>query len=76
MPITQELLTGLGVPEARASKYLPLFEAALPEHGIDKDLRLAHFLAQILHESASLSTRRLVARPRRAGLGQSLEVAP
>ncbi len=54
MPITQELLTGLGVPEARASKYLPLFEAALPEHGIDKDLRLAHFLAQILHESASL----------------------
>ncbi len=54
MHIEKSLLTGLGVTEARAEKYLPALNEALAEHGIDTPLRVAHFLSQVLHESGKM----------------------
>ena len=54
MAIRKTLLTALGVPDARVQKYLPQFKTVLSEHGIDTDLRVAHFLAQVMHESGKL----------------------
>ncbi len=50
--IDQAVLTGMGVKAATAEKYLPRLNQVLPEHGIDTPLRVAHFLAQIVLESA------------------------
>ena len=54
MRIEKSLLTGLGVRKDRAEKYLPALNTALAEHGIDTPLRVAHFLAQVLHESGKM----------------------
>jgi len=54
MPITRRILTDLGVAAADADKYLPDLERLMPQHGIDSRLRIAHFLAQVLHESTRL----------------------
>ncbi len=54
MLVTKRVLEDLGVPSGRAEKYLPSLNEALGEHGIDTPLRVAHFLAQVLHESAKL----------------------
>ena len=45
------------MPHVRATSvatYLPIFNDILPKHGINTSLRLAHFFAQIGHETASL----------------------
>jgi predicted chitinase len=54
MLIKKSLLSGLGVTNARADKFLPDLNDALPEHQIDTPLRVTHFLAQVLHESARM----------------------
>ena len=41
--------------KARCEKYLPYLKAAMSEFGIDKSmLRMAHFLAQVAHESGEM----------------------
>ncbi len=55
MKLTREILLEIGVSEDRADRFLDPLNQALPTAEIDTPLRLAHFLAQILHESARLA---------------------
>jgi predicted chitinase len=54
MALTKSLLTKLGVTKSRADKYFPKLQMTFAKHKINNPLRIAHFLAQVLHESASL----------------------
>lgn len=54
MLITRELLTRMGATAANADKYLDALNAVLAVHGIDSEARIAHFLAQVMHESGHL----------------------
>ena len=50
-----EMLKEMGVSDADAEQYLQPLEDSLPKHGIaDSRLRLAHFFAQVLHESGCM----------------------
>ena len=50
-----EMLKEMGVSHADAEQYIPHLEETLPKHGIaDSRLRLAHFFAQVLHESGCM----------------------
>jgi predicted chitinase len=49
------MLKEMGVSDGDATQYIGHFEQVLPKYGIaDSKLRLAHFFAQILHESGCL----------------------
>ncbi|MCH8032289.1 MAG: SH3 domain-containing protein [Bacteroidetes bacterium] len=52
MHIKKSLLINLGVTNPRAERHLPSLNTALKKHKVDTPLRVAHFLAQLLHESA------------------------
>ena len=54
MRIKEHLLIGIGVTKARTDKFLPDLNDALSEHQIDTPLRIAHFFAQVLHESGRM----------------------
>ena len=50
-----EMLKELGVSSQDAEQYIRDLEEVLPKHGItDSKLRLAHFFAQVLHESGCM----------------------
>ena len=50
-----EMLKEMGVSDGDAVQYIGSLEQVLPKYGIaDSKLRLAHFFAQILHESGCL----------------------
>ena len=66
--ITRQLLTGMGAHWRRADRFLHDFQRDLPEHGISTRLRVAHFLAQIFHESGRLRYTREVWGPTAAQL--------
>ncbi len=51
MLITRDVLAKLGVSGAAADTHLEPLNAAMAAHGIDTSLRIAHFLAQVVHES-------------------------
>ena len=56
MSIKKSLLTGLGVTESDADKYLSDLNQLMQEYQIDTEMRAAHFLAQVLHESVHMKT--------------------
>ena len=49
-------LIELGVKASDAVKYLADLNQLLPEYAVDTELRIAHFIAQILHESNYMRT--------------------
>lgn len=50
-----EMLKEMGVSENDATQYIDHLEQVLPRYGIaDSKLRLAHFFAQVLHESGCM----------------------
>ena len=50
-----EMLKEMGVSDGDAEQYIRHLEEALPRHGIaESRLRLAHFFAQVLHESGCM----------------------
>ena len=50
-----EMLKEMGVSDSDAEQYIHHLEEALPKYGIaDSRLRLAHFFAQVLHESGCM----------------------
>lgn len=56
MTLTEQQLKNI-MPHATAAniqKYMPHLNAMMPRYGIDTPLRIAHFIAQLAHESGSL----------------------
>jgi predicted chitinase len=56
MAIKKNHLTDLGVRDSDADKYLSDLNQLMQDYQIDTELRTAHFLAQVLHESAHMKT--------------------
>ena len=73
MLIEKRLLQRLGVTSVRADKYISDLNTILPEHYIDNPLRIAHFLAQVLHESLRM---RVVEENLKYSAERLLEVFP
>jgi predicted chitinase len=73
MQLDTQLLTSLGVTSTRADKYFPDLHVMLQQYHIDTPLRVAHFLAQVLHESGGM---RLVEENMNYSAERLLEIFP
>lgn len=51
MHVSTDVLTSMGVSAGNAARYVDRLNEVLAKHGIDTPLRVAHFLAQVCHES-------------------------
>ena len=51
MKLSGDVLSKLGVSQADVDKYLEPLNTVMARYGIDSRLRIAHFLAQVVHES-------------------------
>lgn len=58
-----ELLTSVGVKPKTALLWTPFFEEMFPKNGVNSPVRIAHYFAQILHESAMLERTREIWGP-------------
>ena len=54
MLITREVLTRMGAKAVNADRFIDTLNAAMTLHAIDSAQRIAHFLAQLMHESGCL----------------------
>lgn len=55
MQIDRGLLTDVGVSPANGDRFVGPLNNAMSKHGIDTPLRIAHVLAQVVHESAHMT---------------------
>lgn len=55
MQVTENILTAIGVKKTHAALYTQAINDTLSKYEINTYLRVCHFLAQVLHESAMLS---------------------
>lgn len=61
LTLTVDILVKCGVAKSAAPKFIDVINELLPFYGITTHLRIAHFIAQVVHESGGLKYLREIA---------------